>query len=336
MNLFAPWDDFLAGIAKDERLAPWLKTLPGQLEKFQESGEGKIFRNLIRRLKRFNGKKAAGITLTDRVVSFQAPEEVSPGECAGIKKLLQEFMPWRKGPYNIFGVPVASEWESWMKWERLLPHITPLQNRLVLDVGAGNGYHMWRMLGENAAQVTGIDPSGLFLAQFAVFKSLVTDEALKSRIHLLPLIMEDLPPLNAFDTVFSMGVLDHRPSPAEHLMQLWNALRPGGELVLETLVTEGDSRTVLLPAGRYAKMSNVWFIPAPDFLKIMLRRAGFPDATMVSLEKTTPAEQHRTELMTFESLEDYLDPQDPSKTVEGYPAPMRAIFIAKKGIKNED
>ena len=331
MNCFAPWDNFLALIATDEKLAPWLRVLPAQIESFMESGEGKIYQNLTRRLRRFNGKKAVKPDLNSRTVSFQGPEDVSEGERDGIRKLLQEFMPWRKGPYEIFGVQVPTEWESWMKWERLLPHISPLRDRLVLDVGTGNGYHMWRMLGAGARSVIGIDPSGIFLAQFAVFKNLLPDSDLRNRIHLLPLITEDLPPLEAFDTVFSMGVLDHRRSPADHLIQLLHLLKPGGELVLETLVTEGDSHTVLLPRDTYAKMPNVWFIPAPDYLEVLLKRAGFASAVMVSLEKTTPREQHRTDLMKFESLEDFLDPRDPSRTVEGYPAPTRAIFIARKG-----
>ena len=331
MNCYAPWDEFLALIAPDEKLAPWLRVLPAQLERFMESGEGKIYRNLTRRLRRFNGRKAARLDLNSRTVTFQGSEDISEGEKAGIRKLLQEFMPWRKGPYEIFGVPVPTEWESWMKWERLEPHITPLRDRLVLDVGTGNGYHMWRMLGAGARTVIGIDPSGIFLSQFAVFKNLIPDPALRARIHLLPLITEDLPPLEAFDTVFSMGVLDHRRSPADHLIQLLNLLKPGGELVLETLVTEGDRHTVLLPCDTYAKMPNVWFIPSPDYLKVLLHRAGFASAAMISMERTTPEEQHKTELMTFESLEDFLDPRDPSRTVEGYPAPARAIFIARKG-----
>ncbi|PMC22346.1 tRNA 5-methoxyuridine(34)/uridine 5-oxyacetic acid(34) synthase CmoB, partial [Klebsiella aerogenes] len=44
-----------------------------------------------------------------------------------------------------------------------------------------------------------------------------------------------------------MGVLYHRRSPLDHLWQLKDQLAPGGELVLETLVIEGDENTVLVP-----------------------------------------------------------------------------------------
>ena len=93
MNCFAPWDNFLALIATDEKLAPWLRVLPAQIESFMESGEGKIYQNLTRRLRRLNGKKAVKPDLNSRTVSFQGPEDVSEGERDGIRKLLQEFMP---------------------------------------------------------------------------------------------------------------------------------------------------------------------------------------------------------------------------------------------------
>lgn len=76
--------------------------------------------------------------------------------------------------------------------------------------------------------------------------------------------VEQLPLIKAFDTVFSMGVLYHRKSPIEFLQQLKSQLRPGGELMLETLVVEGDENTVLMTGDRYAQMRNVWFYPPPQ------------------------------------------------------------------------
>ena len=34
--------------------------------------------------------------------------------------------------------------------------------------------------------------------------------------------------------------------------------------------------------------------------------------------------------MTTESLADFLDPHDSGKTLEGYPAPLRAVLVARK------
>jgi tRNA (mo5U34)-methyltransferase len=149
-------------------------------------------------------------------------------------------------------------------------------------------------------------------------------------VHILPLGIDDLPQeLHAFDTVFSMGVLYHRRSPLDHLLQLRDCLRSGGELVLETLVIHGEAGHVMMPEDRYAKMRNVWFIPSPATLALWLRRCGFRQVRIVDVVPTTVEEQRRTEWMRFESLADFLDPHDPTRTLEGYPAPARAIVVAE-------
>ncbi len=173
----------------------------------------------------------------------------------------------------------------------------------------------------------GIDPTQLFLCQFEAVRKLLGND---QRAHLLPLGIEQLPALEAFDTVFSMGVLYHRRSPLDHLWQLKDQLAPGGELVLETLVVEGDENTVLVPGDRYAQMRNVYFIPSAAALKMWLEKCGFIDVRIVDACVTSTEEQRRTEWMTTESLADFLDPQDQRKTVEGYPAPLRAVIIATK------
>ncbi len=209
----------------------------------------------------------------------------------------------------------------------MLPHISSLAGRTVLDVGCGSGYHMWRMLGAGARLVVGIDPMQLFLCQFEAVRKLLGND---QRAHLLPLGIEQLPELKAFDTVFSMGVLYHRRSPLDHLFQLKNQLVSGGELVLETLVVEGDDQQVLVPGERYAQMRNVYFIPSTGALKNWLEKCGFVDVKIVDYSVTSTGEQRRTDWMTSESLAEFLDPNDPGKTIEGYPAPLRAVLVATK------
>ena len=115
----------------------------------------------------------------------------------------------------------------------------------------------------------------------------------------------------------------------EHLLQLRGALRKGGELVLETLVIEGDDRQVLVPRGRYAKMRNVWFIPSAGALQLWLEKCGFKDVRIVDVSLTTVDEQRATNWMQFESLADFLDPLDQTRTIEGYPRPLRAVLLAR-------
>lgn len=253
-------------------------------------------------------------------------QDTDPQTRGLIEQSLRALIPWRKGPYTVHGTYIDTEWRSDWKWDRLLPHIHSLDDRLVLDVGCGNGYHCWRMLGQGAKRVIGIDPSPRFIIQFLMIKHLAGQHP----VDVLPTTLEGLDPaLPAFDSVFSMGVLYHRHSPIDHLRQLKAMLRPGGQLILETLVVEGDAQTVLLPRGRYAMMNNVWFLPSPDSLLGWLDKVGFTNPRLVDINQTSTAEQRATEWMTFHSLADFLDQDEPNKTVEGYPAPTRAIFVAE-------
>ena len=242
------------------------------------------------------------------------------------KSQLKSLMPWRKGPFNLLGVNIDTEWRSDWKWNRLLPHIAPLKDRHTLDIGTGNGYFLYRMLGEGANIALGIDPTRLFLYQFHLIQSLLP----RNNAYLLPLRGEQLPPFNFFDTVFSMGVLYHRRSPVEHITELLSFARDGGEIVIETLVVPGDESTILVPQDRYAKMANVWFLPSTLALENLLKRAGLVNVRTVDVTTTSVDEQRSTKWMDFHSLSDFLDPENHELTAEGYPAPCRATIIGNK------
>ncbi|WP_436322563.1 tRNA 5-methoxyuridine(34)/uridine 5-oxyacetic acid(34) synthase CmoB [Vibrio cidicii] len=317
--------NFYQLIAQDTRLQPWLNVLPQQLTDWQNAEHGD-FDRWLRALNKISADTPDNIDLKQSVtISNHQPMPI--GELKKLESLLHTFHPWRKGPYHVHGIHIDTEWRSDWKWDRVLPHISPLKNRSVLDVGCGNGYHMWRMLGEGARLCVGIDPSHLFLIQFEAIRKLMGGD---QRAHLLPLGIEQLPKLQAFDTVFSMGVLYHRRSPLDHLIQLKDQLVAGGELILETLVIEGDENAVLVPKERYAQMRNVYFFPSARALKVWLELVGFEQVRIVDENVTSIGEQRSTDWMTHNSLPDYLDPNDASKTVEGYPAPRRAVLVAKK------
>lgn len=259
-------------------------------------------------------------------ISIGTASDISSNQKFQFEQLLRGFHPWRKGPYDLYGISIDTEWRSNWKWDRLKNHIAPLQHRLVLDVGCGNGYHCWRILGAGAKMVLGIDPTLLSVMQFQLIKKLYGNNA---PVYVLPLRIEDIPAnLKTFDTVFSMGVLYHRRSPLDHLLELRDCLQTGGELVLETLVIDGGLSDVLLPEDRYAKMRNVWFLPSCSTLSGWLKRCGFKNIRLIDVSTTTIEEQRSTEWMRFHSLQDFLDPQNPELTCEGLPAPKRAIFIA--------
>ncbi len=316
--------NFYQLIAKSP-LSHWLETLPAQIAAWQREALHGHFKNWDRSVEHLPSLTPETLDLLHSVTADSS--QLSARQREGIEKLLRNLMPWRKGPFSLYGVSIDTEWRSDWKWERVLPHISPLAGRTVLDVGCGSGYHMWRMLGAGAQLVVGIDPMQLFLCQFEAVRKLLGND---QRAHLLPLGIEQLPELKAFDTVFSMGVLYHRRSPLDHLFQLKNQLVSGGELVLETLVVEGDDQQVLVPGERYAQMRNVYFIPSTGALKNWLEKCGFVDVRIADYSLTSTEEQRRTSWMTSESLAEFLDPNDPTKTVEGYPAPLRAVLVATK------
>lgn len=254
-------------------------------------------------------------------------EDSDPETLARLRQQLIEFIPWRKGPFELFGIDIDTEWQSNQKWDRLAGEITPLASRRVLDVGSGNGYYGFRMLEQGAEMVLGIDPHLAYVAQFWLLKHF----AAQSPVYVLPLTLEQLPPaLNYFDTVFSMGVLYHRRSPIDHILELKSSLRPGGELVVETLYVDGAEGYCLTPEKKYARMTNVWFVPSIPTLVKWLTRCDLVDIAIIDESTTSPDEQRQTAWMPFDSLQNALDAENPGMTIEGLPAPRRVVVRATR------
>ncbi|MEO1247591.1 MAG: tRNA 5-methoxyuridine(34)/uridine 5-oxyacetic acid(34) synthase CmoB [Pseudomonadota bacterium] len=251
--------------------------------------------------------------------------DVAGDDAERIETALKQLSPWRKGPFTLGPVFIDAEWRSNLKWQRVRSGIASLEGRRVLDVGCGNGYYSLEMLGDGAARVLGIDPTVLFVMQFLAVQRFIQ----RPGALILPLRLEELPlPARAFDTSFSMGVLYHRRSPIDHLKELRQTLRPGGQLVLETLYLPGGGAFARTPADRYARMRNVWLLPSLDELMIWLARTGFRQAEVIDRSVTRTEEQRRSAWMPFDSLEAALDPENPDLTIEGWPRPHRVVVTA--------
>ena len=305
----------------------WLDTLPGDIEQaFSNSSPAvEAWKSAVATMP--PRPEEVSYALDADIVAIGSRDQLPENEARQLNASLESLLPWRKGPYRLFGELIDSEWRGDLKWNRLSRRIQPLTGRLVLDVGCGNGYHCWRMRGAGAARVIGIDPTLLFVAQFHCIKHFLPNEP----VDLLPLGIQQLPAnLQAFDTVFSMGVLYHRRSPIDHLLQLRDCLRVDGELVLETLVVEGEEGYALVPRKRYAGMKNVWFLPSVATLIQWMTRCGFRNVRCIDQTPTTSEEQRPTRWSNHHSLIDCVDPSNPSLTREGHPAPLRAIIIANR------
>jgi len=242
-----------------------------------------------------------------------------------LKEHLHTLNPWRKGPFEIFGVEVDTEWQSWIKWDRLKKHLGDIERKKILDIGSSNGYYMFRLAALKPLMVLGVEPQHSFYYQYLALQKYLNIE----NVFCLPIKFESFPVTqNYFDLIFCMGILYHRKSPVEMLQGINKIMAKGGTLIVENLVLESKEGLCLFPESRYAKMRNVFFIPDLKCMQSWLERAGFSDIKCIDVSKTTTDEQRQTDWIRTESLIDFLDPKDHNKTIEGYPAPVRAIFKA--------
>ena len=267
--------------------------------------------------------KASRISIGD-TVDIGGADDLEASTRESLAHALHELEPWRKGPFRLFGITIDAEWRSDLKWRRIAPHLSSLVGRQVLDVGCGNGYYGWRMRADGASLVAGIESNLGHVVQHLAMQHYANDPL----NCIVPLRFEGVPATASFDTVFSLGVLYHQRDPRAHLARLREFLRPGGELVIETLIADPGDTLLLADDARYARMRNVFAIPSSQALLEWLTAAGFAGGRIVDVTPTTVDEQRRTEWMRFESLGDALDPQDPNRTIEGHRAPLRAVAIA--------
>ena len=316
----------MEALVADARFAPFYEALPDWAEL-----DAALFANLNR-----HGDCGRWQAALDRLPSASRVRadygdvvavagSLAAEDRARLEEAVQALHPWRKGPFDLFGVRIDAEWRSDLKWRRVAPAVD-LGGAEVLDVGCGNGYFGWRMLDAGAARVVGIDATPLYHMQHQAISHYVGDP----RNSVLPVRFEQLPERLTkarFDAAFSMGVLYHQRDPGDHLRRLRRSLKPGGQIILETLIVE--SAAPLRPAGRYARMRNISEIPTPDSLLNALAAAGFGEARIIDIAATTPAEQRSTPWMRFESLAEALDPDDSAQTVEGHPAPRRCVALAR-------
>ncbi len=309
---------------KTSPLAHWLESVPQLAEtKIEKHGDTPRW---LEALSQLPSLTPDSLDLSAPCLRIGEKTQIDDDQRQTISETLMAFHPWRKGPFCPFGIHLDTEWRSDWKWARLEEKIN-LKGKQILDVGSGNGYYGWRMLGAGAERVIAIDPTISYVMQYAAMRHFIGEQPM----HVLPLKLEELPAGNeAFDTVFSMGVIYHRKDHMEHIEQLMSHLKPGGELILEGLVIEGGPGDVLHPGKRYAKMKNVHTLPSPDTMMGWLSDAGLSNVELIDVSPTTVEEQRRTDWMHFHSLADYLDPNDPTKTIEGFPAPIRAVISARK------
>jgi len=256
--------------------------------------------------------------------------ELSRDHAEQIERTARLMLPWRKGPFQINDLFIDSEWQSQIKYNLLEPHFD-LKEKIVGDIGCNNGYYLFRMLTHQPKKLVGFDPSAIYYSQFQFI-----DHFIRSGITYELLGVEHVEFYeHKFDVLFCLGVLYHRADPVGMLKSLFKGLNKGGELILDTFMIDGDDEICLTPRERYSKIPNIYFVPTVKALENWCLRAGFERVEVLEIKKTDLTEQRKTEWINTQSLEDFLDPNDPDKTVEGYPAPKRVYIKAYKSITKQ-
>ena len=324
LNIMIPANDLLDRY-KEQLCWSELSAIRTELFNILNRTHWDSIRDLLRQLPQASELACLVDTSSDAVTIGRA-NDLTEQQHETLTQIIKELIPWRKGPFELFGNYVDSEWKSNLKWDRI-SQVVNLRGHKVADIGCGNGYYMFRMLGMNPECVVGFDPSEKFYFVFQLIQHFLNAKSLQ--MELMGVEHVSLFP-EFFDTALCMGVLYHQRNPLEAISTIRQSLRPKGKLIVETLTIPGDEANCLFPQNRYAKMRNVYFLPTKKALTNWLARSGFMDVEVVSEDITTIDEQRRTDFSTGESLADFLDPNDHSKTLEGYPAPQRAIVVATK------
>ncbi|MFB2934517.1 tRNA 5-methoxyuridine(34)/uridine 5-oxyacetic acid(34) synthase CmoB [Aerosakkonemataceae cyanobacterium BLCC-F154] len=271
--------------------------------------------------------KSNWFDFSDSVVKIGRKEELSPEQQQSFWQSLKAFCPWKKGPFELFGINIDAEWRSDWKWERILPYIQFLENRKVADIGCHNGYFMFRMAEQKPDCVIGFEPVAKHFWNFQLIQNIVRQENLF--FELLGVEHIDFYP-NFFDTIFCLGILYHHPDPIGLLTKMKQALSPKGEIIIDCQGIPGELPVSLTPRKRYAQARGIWFLPTQSCLENWLARAGFTQINCFFAAPLSVEEQRRTVWADIDSLQEFLNSDDSSLTIEGYPAPWRYYLIARK------
>ena len=252
----------------------------------------------------------------------------------------------QKGPFRIDGVFIDSHWNSHAKWQVLQPileqhlHILHHRKLKLADVGANNGYYLFRLIhwleSINAGWISSdrhclaIDPVQDFEDQFRFLHSLLSHYPVEFRRagwqSLGP------PASSAFDMILCMGVLYHHTDPFEMLRRLHAALRKGGCLILETMVVESRGDKVpyaLLPKGRYAGASGIWLVPDLIALEAMMHRTGWHKVQICHVRDAFDEQKRMNEFPSYREMLNLENIENPL-TIEGLPAHRRDFLTAYK------
>ena len=282
---------------------------------------------LAEKIQGLNPFKTRYVDLSGPEVIIGDPNELSPEDQLLLQEILASFKPWKKGPFRLFGTPIDAEWRSDWKWDRVKAHCPSLEGKVIADIGAHNGYYMFRMAHEKPKLVLGFEP---YTKHWLCF-DLLQNFAQIPELQFTPLGVEHIHEFpKFFDIVFCMGILYHHTDPIKLLCKMRDSLKKGGTLIVECQGIDSEEPVALVPKSTYAGSGGTWFLPSLPCLMNWLHRSGFRNIHCFHKDKLSEQEQRSTEWAPIKSLKDFLHPDDPEKTIENYPRPWRFYLTAKK------
>lgn len=276
---------------------------------------------------RVSGMRASSLSIVNDHIRFGSADDLTAAEAQRLEEALKAFLPWKKGPYDICGHRIDSEWRSDLKWRRILPHLGDLSGQVVADIGCHNGYYMYQLRALGAKNVIGFEPMPIHYFNHQLLQTLYPTPEIS--LELFGVEQIDLFP-ESFDTILCMGILYHHTDPIGLLRKMRMALKPKGRIIIDCQGIPGDDSLSLTPTNRYAGASGVWFLPTMSCLQNWARRAGLSRQTPFYSAPLDSSEQRATQPWAdVKSLKDFLNPSDPTQTIEGHPAPWRHYLMVQ-------
>ena len=270
------------------------------------------------------GFRASGMHISDGVVCFEGQHMTEASETE-TGRIARELIPWRKGPFKLGDLSIDAEWRSDKKWDRIVPDLPELKDKVVADVGCNNGYYLFRIADAGAREVVGFDPTLKYKQQYDLVRAHAPALPIEFRLAGWQSLAE-LP--EYFDIIFLMGINYHDAQPAEIFHACKTALKPGGQLICESVVVDTTAHLEIFPRGKYAGIGGVYAIPSVSALSRQLEIAGFTEVKLQHVAKMTADEQRPSEFSPQKSLADFIG--EDGYSIEGYPPLHRAAIFAQK------
>lgn len=220
-----------------------------------------------------------------------------------LQKLVDSFPFW----YHRIQLPHSITTPGWAPISPEAYHIpNDLTGKLVLDVGAWDGYWTFEALKRGAAHVTAIDDFsdtlGLDAAKnrtawgtFDLCRAALGYSNDKCNRWNMSIYDVGVNYPKSFDVIFLFGTIYHLRHPLLALDRLFESCKPGGEIYIESAILDDyspyrggigkgypsdENRQIVMefyPENEYGDNPSNWFVPTLACLGHMVRAAGFTD-----------------------------------------------------------